>query len=37
MIRKRAVMIPRRLIEIGVFPAGGSMPPVSPHFKHSLH
>jgi hypothetical protein len=37
MIRKRAVMFPRRLIEIGLFPAGGSMPPLGAYFKHSLH
>jgi hypothetical protein len=37
MIRKRAVMIPRRLIEMGLFPADGSMPPRAPYFKHSLH
>jgi hypothetical protein len=37
MIRKRAVMIPRRLIEIGVSPRRGSMPPLGRHFKHSLH
>jgi hypothetical protein len=37
MIRKRAVIFPRRLIEIGVSPAGGSMPPLGSYFKHRLH